>query len=199
MEKLKRRNLLVAILSFSLIFGLGACSKEDSTAFEDSDEITNYVKIVSDQDKAIIIRLEPEEAPITVENFQKLVESGFYDGLSFHRIVPGFVVQGGCPKGDGTGGPGYYIKGEFAANGVDNKIAHDRGTVSMARSQAYDSAGSQFFICLDKSSVQHLDGNYAAFGEVISGMDYVDEMVEDYQSGKNPKPLMKSVSFVKPA
>ena len=155
--------------------------------------------ITMESGKTMTFELLPQYAPETCANFMKLVGEGFYDGLIFHRVINGFMIQGGCPLGTGTGGPGYQIKGEFRSNGFANDLAHTRGVLSMARAMDSDSAGSQFFICLDKSSVQPLDGNYAAFGEVISGLDYVDEMVEDYQSGKNPKPLMKSVSFVKPA
>ncbi len=116
--------------------------------------------------------LYPEIAPITVENFVSLIEKGFYNGLTFHRNIPGFVIQGGCPLGNGTGGPGYQIKGEFASNGVPNDLKHTRGVLSMARAMAPDSAGSQFFIM--HADAPHLDGDYAAFGKVIEGMDYVD-------------------------
>ena len=116
------------------------------------------------------IRLEfyPEEAPKTVENFVTLAKKGFYNGLNFHRVVPDFVVQGGCPKGNGTGGPGYQIKAEF------NKQKHVRGTLAMARSQDPDSAGSQFYICYGPTP--HLDGNYTVFGRVVSGMEHVDRI-----------------------
>jgi peptidylprolyl isomerase/peptidyl-prolyl cis-trans isomerase B (cyclophilin B) len=116
------------------------------------------------------IRLEfyPEDAPKTVENFVTLAKKGFYNGLNFHRVVPDFVVQGGCPKGDGTGGPGYQIKAEF------NKQKHLRGTLAMARSQSPDSAGSQFYICY--GATPHLDGQYTVFGRVVSGMEHVDRI-----------------------
>ena len=130
--------------------------------------------------------LYPEIAPITVENFEKLANSGFYDGLIFHRVIPGFMIQGGCPDGTGMGGPGWNIKGEFAANGVKNDLRHERGVLSMARAMDPDSAGSQFFIMHETSP--HLDGQYAAFGKVISGMEVVDRIAEvptDYQD----KPL----------
>ncbi len=116
--------------------------------------------------------LYPEIAPITVENFVSLIEKGFYNGLIFHRNIPGFVIQGGCPLGNGTGGPGYNIKGEFASNGVENNLKHERGVLSMARAMDPNSAGSQFFIM--HADAPHLDGDYAAFGKVIEGMDYVD-------------------------
>jgi peptidyl-prolyl cis-trans isomerase B (cyclophilin B) len=120
--------------------------------------------------------LYPEVAPITVENFVKLIKEGFYDGLIFHRVIPGFMIQGGDPEGSGMGGPGYSIKGEFASNGVENDLKHDRGVLSMARSMMPDSAGSQFFIMVEKAS--HLDGDYAAFGQVTEGMDVVDAIVK---------------------
>lgn len=119
--------------------------------------------------------LYPEIAPITVENFEKLVSEKFYDGLTFHRVIPGFMIQGGCPQGNGTGGPGYSIKGEFAANGVKNALKHTRGVLSMARSMMPDSAGSQFFIMV--ADAPHLDGQYAAFGKVTEGMEAADEIV----------------------
>ena len=111
-------------------------------------------------------------APQTVANFEKLANEGFYDGLIFHRVIPGFMIQGGCPDGTGMGGPGYTIKGEFTENGVDNDLKHVKGTVSMARAEDPDSASSQFFICFD--TCENLDGKYAAFGKVTEGMDVVD-------------------------
>ena len=124
----------------------------------------------------IKIELYPEIAPITCENFEKLVNEGFYNGLTFHRIIPGFMIQGGCPKGNGTGGPGWSIKGEFSSNGIKNDLKHTRGVISMARSMMPDSAGSQFFIMHEDAP--HLDGQYAAFGRVIDGMDAVDAIAE---------------------
>ena len=114
-------------------------------------------------------------APISVENFEKLANSGFYDGLIFHRVIPGFMIQGGCPDGTGMGGPGWTIKGEFAANGVKNDLKHTRGVLSMARAMNPDSAGSQFFIMVEDAP--HLDGQYAAFGKVTEGMDTADRIV----------------------
>ena len=132
------------------------------------------VVITMENGKQIKLELYPEIAPITVANFKKLVKENFYNGLTFHRIIPGFMIQGGCPKGDGTGGPGYGIKGEFAANGVKNDLKHTRGVISMARAQDPNSAGSQFFIM--HRDAPHLDGQYAAFGKVVEGMDVVDEI-----------------------
>lgn len=123
---------------------------------------------------SIKIELYPEIAPITVDNFVKLVQKGFYDGLIFHRVIPNFMIQGGDPQGTGMGGPGYNIKGEFSSNGIQNNLNHRRGVISMARSQAPDSAGSQFFIMHMDS--KHLDGAYAAFGAVIEGIEEVDRI-----------------------
>ncbi len=128
--------------------------------------------------KQIVAELYPDVAPNTVNNFIALVKSGFYDGLCFHRIIRGFMIQGGCPNGTGTGGPGYSIKGEFASNGFNNTLKHTRGVLSMARAMDKNSAGSQFFIM--HADAPHLDGNYAAFGEVVEGMDVVDEIADQY-------------------
>lgn len=144
-----------------------------------------YVKASSafgDEDLGVIsIELYPEIAPISVENFIGLAKDGFYNGTVFHRVIRDFVIQGGDPTGTGTGGPGWRIKGEFAANGVKNDLKHTRGVLSMARAMDYNSAGSQFFIMLDTHP--HLDGEYAAFGKVTSGMEVVDKIVEDSQKG----------------
>ena len=142
-------------------------------------EIENY--------GSIVIELYPEIAENTVNNFISLVKSGFYDNNTFHRLMPGFVLQGGDPDGQGTGGPGYNIKGEFSANGYENNLKHTEGVVSMARSTSYDSAGSQFFIML--GTAEYLDGQYAAFGKVIDGWDNIkyiaaNETVSNTQTGK---------------
>ena len=134
------------------------------------------VIIEMENGKQIKLELYPDVAPITVENFEKLVKQGFYDGLIFHRVISGFMIQGGCPDGTGMGGPGWHIKGEFAANGVKNDLKHTRGVISMARAQMPDSAGSQFFIMHEDAP--YLDGQYAAFGKVIEGMDVVDEIAD---------------------
>ena len=133
------------------------------------------IQITMEDGGTITAELYPEIAPKTVENFLKLVSEGFYDGLIFHRVIPGFMIQGGCPNGNGMGGPGYSIHGEFSANGFENNLKHDRGVLSMARAMDPDSAGSQFFIMTQKSP--HLDGQYAAFGCVTSGIDVVDRIV----------------------
>ena len=130
------------------------------------------VVIEMENGKKIKIELYPDKAPITVENFEKLVKEGFYNGLCFHRVISGFMIQGGDPEGTGMGGPGYQIKGEFANNGFENDLKHDRGVLSMARSMRPDSAGSQFFIM--HKNAPYLDGEYAAFGKVTDGLDVVD-------------------------
>ena len=130
--------------------------------------------------------LYPEIAPITVENFVKLTQQGFYDGLIFHRVIPGFMIQGGDPTGTGMGGPGHTIKGEFKMNGVVNNIKHERGVLSMARSMMPNSAGSQFFIM--HKNAPHLDGQYAAFGRVIEGIEVVDEIAST-KTGPQDRPV----------
>ena len=140
--------------------------------------------------------LYPEIAPNTVKNFISLINKGFYDGLIFHRVIRGFMIQGGCPNGNGMGGPGYSIKGEFSQNGFKNDLAHDPGVLSMARAMHPDSAGSQFFIMHEKSP--HLDGAYAAFGKIIEGMDVVNKIAEtatDYSDRPLEDQRMKKVTI----
>ena len=142
----------------------------------------------------IELELYKDVAPITVDNFVKLANKGFYNGLTFHRIIKGFMIQGGCPKGNGTGGPGYSIKGEFAANGVNNPLKHERGVISMARAMDPDSAGSQFFIM--HKAAPHLDGQYAAFGKVVSGIEVVDAIASvptNYYDAPLEKVVIKSI------
>lgn len=155
-----------------------AGSKENSTE-ETKNMLTgkHHVEITVKDKGVIAVELDADTAPITVTNFVELANSGFYNGLTFHRIIEGFMIQGGDPKGNGTGGSDKNIKGEFAANGIKNDISHERGVISMARSSAYNSASSQFFI-MHKTST-HLDGQYAAFGHVTSGMDIVDDLAEN--------------------
>ena len=164
---MKRRGLKFLALSISaalLVGTLAACgSKKDSAS-------------KSSGDNSFVITLYPDVAPITCENFEKLVKDGFYDGLKFHRVVEDFMAQGGDPKGDGTGGSTDTIKGEFSQNGVEYTLSHTRGVVSIARSNDTDSASSQFFICYGDESF--LDGQYAAFGKVTEGMDVVDSFVK---------------------
>lgn len=158
------------------------------------------IEITMQNGKTIRIELDATAAPLTVENFTKLVKEGFYDGLTFHRVIPGFMIQGGCPDGTGMGGPGWAIKGEFAANGVDNPIRHTRGVISMARSQMPDSAGSQFFIM--HADAPHLDGQYAAFGHVVEGIEVVDEIAAvttDFRDKPKTPVVMKTVRVVEEA
>ena len=135
-------------------------------------------------------------APITVDNFVKLAQSGFYDGLTFHRVIPGFMIQGGCPDGTGMGGPGWSIQGEFASNGVKNDLKHERGVLSMARSMMPNSAGPQFFIMV--ADAPHLDGDYAAFGKIVEGMEAADRIVKQPRNAMdkpNEPQRMKKVTI----
>ncbi|MGE7839156.1 peptidylprolyl isomerase [Lysinibacillus sp. NPDC093712] len=181
---LARSKVLYFVFSLMAVtFVLTGCgtSKEDKTAEEKVDYASAVkenpiVTITMNDDKKIVIELEPKVAPNTVANFVSLVKDGFYDGLIFHRVIPGFMVQGGDPAGNGSGGPEYSINGEFTNNGFENNLKHERGVISMARTNGNpNSAGSQFFIMTEEAS--HLDGDYAAFGKVIEGMDTVDEIV----------------------
>ena len=169
--------MLLAAVMLSLVFI--ACNKKRKNQDEDNQQGENMDKIsatIEMEDGGIIkLELYPDIAPQTVRNFVSLARKGFYDGLTFHRIIPGFMIQGGDPNGTGSGGPGYCIKGEFAINGFENDLKHTRGVISMARlNKPYDSAGSQFFIM--HADAPHLDGAYAAFGMVIEGMDVVDRI-----------------------
>lgn len=139
-----------------------------------------------------VIRAElyPEVAPNSVNNFISLIKKGYYDGVIFHRVIPGFMIQGGCPDGTGMGGPGYSIRGEFSSNRFENNLKHDRGVLSMARTMAPNSAGSQFFIMHQNSP--HLDGDYAAFGKVTDGIETVDE-IANTQTGRNDKPVIPQI------
>lgn len=153
------------------------------------------VTIEMENGNEIKAELYPHIAPNTVNNFVSLIEKGFYDGLTFHRVIPGFMIQGGCPEGTGTGGPGYTIKGEFTQNGFTNNLKHTKGVLSMARSMSPNSAGSQFFIMVKNSP--HLDGQYASFGKVIDGLDEVDRIVgvdRDYMDKPYDNQVMKKVT-----
>lgn len=151
--------------------------EENSDSAGAQDGQTHHVKITVKDYGTISVELDGEAAPVTVENFIRLASEGFYDGLTFHRIISGFMIQGGDPEGNGTGGSGENIKGEFAANGVENNLSHTRGAISMARAQDMDSASSQFFIVHQDST--YLDGQYACFGYVTEGMDVVDAICEN--------------------
>lgn len=167
-------------------------------AYIQTNEVTNTVEIEMADGGKIVVELDEKSAPVTVKNFQKLVSQHFYDGLIFHRVISGFMIQGGDPQGTGMGGSKETIKGEFRVNGVSNPISHERGVISMARSQFYNSASSQFFIC--HADAKFLDGQYAAFGKVVEGMDVVDGIALT-QTDYNDRPLkeqrMKQIVFVK--
>ena len=168
--------LLIVVLVAAVIALLAVRGKKESTEAIDAAG-KHHIEIQVKDYGTIKAELDGDTAPITVANFLKLAESGFYDGLTFHRIIDGFMIQGGDPKGNGTGGADKTIKGEFSQNGVENKLSHVRGTLSMARSQDMDSASSQFFIVQSDST--YLDGQYAAFGTVTEGMELVDKICKD--------------------
>lgn len=191
------------LLSLLLMIGLilTACGSEENEVQEDETQVSDLnaeyatevtenplVTITMDMGDQIVIELEPKVAPNTVANFISLVQEGYYDGLIFHRVIPGFMIQGGDPTGTGSGGPGYSIDGEFSENNFENNLTHDRGVISMARSQDPDSAGSQFFIMTEQSP--HLDGQYASFGKVIEGIEVVDQIVAVERNQSNNKPTI---------
>ena len=181
-----KKRIVCLLTAAVLLLGLTACANQDSGNNGD----TIMVEITMRDGGVIKLELYPEVAPITVENFTKLAGEGFYDGLIFHRVINGFMIQGGDPEGTGFGGSGENIKGEFAVNGVANNISHVRGVISMARSRSYNSASSQFFIV--HKDATYLDGQYAAFGRVIEGMDMVDAIAEVPTNG-NDRPLTEQV------
>ena len=185
------KRLLCIALCLILLGTMGCTSGEKFKTEEETMHSEYPIATITMKDGGVIkLELYPKIAPESVKNFISLANSKFYDGLIFHRVISGFMIQGGCPKGNGTGGPGYNIKGEFSANGVDNSLSHERGVISMARAMAYDSAGSQFFICHADS--QFLDGQYAAFGKVIEGMDVVDA-IASVKTNSQDKPLQDQV------
>ncbi len=154
-------------------------------------------KIEMENGGVMVVELYEDIAPITCENFINLVKDGFYNGLIFHRVIEGFMIQGGCPKGNGTGGPGHTIKGEFASNGVENNLKHERGVISMARTMDKNSAGSQFFIM--HQDAPHLDGEYAAFGKLIEGYDVLDEIAKtptDYMDKPLEERKIKKIEII---
>ena len=165
--------------------------------YQISDKATDLVKIEMMSGDSIVVELDGASAPITVENFKNLVAAHFYDGLIFHRVISGFMIQGGDPQGTGMGGSKHTIKGEFRLNGVNTPISHERGVISMARSQFPDSASSQFFIC--HADAKFLDGQYAAFGKVVEGIETVDKIAA-VPTNRGDRPLieqrMKSIRFV---
>ena len=218
---MKKRIMLLMVLTAAVLAGCsgkaGAADQTTSssaaetaaeetktdagTAGETAEAVNHHVKINVKDYGTISVELDPTYAPITVENFLSLAESGFYDGLTFHRIIDGFMIQGGDPLGTGLGGSDTTIKGEFSRNGVENPLSHTRGAISMARSQDKDSASSQFFIVHQDSP--HLDGDYAVFGYVTDGMDVVDKICEDTKVtdrngtvAKENQPVIESVEVV---
>lgn len=176
-----KRSKLISILAAGVlcIAMLAGCGSQAAGDKKEDELLTgkHHVEINIKDKGTISVELDADVAPITVTNFINLAKDGFYDGLTFHRIIEGFMMQGGDPKGDGTGGSENKIKGEFSSNGIENSISHTRGTISMARSQAKDSASSQFFIM--HKDYTGLDGDYAAFGHVTDGMDIVDDICEN--------------------
>ena len=194
MKKIKIITSLLLVFAMALSFG--ACSKDKTE--NGGNEMTNkFVQIEMEDESKIIIELLPGYAPMSVEFFLELVEDKYYDGLVFHRAVEGFMIQGGSPNGDGIGGCGRTVKGEFASNGIENKLSHERGVVSFARTNVKDSASGQFFIMHDDS--EFLDGDYAAFGRVVEGMEVVDKIATMATSGETliDKPVMKTVRVLK--
>ena len=181
-----KKQIMCLLLAALFLLGLTACAGKNSG--NNGDPI--MVEITMRDGGVIKLELYPDIAPITVENFTKLAGEGFYDGLIFHRVINGFMIQGGDPEGTGFGGADTNIKGEFAVNGVANNISHVRGVISMARSRSYNSASSQFFIV--HKDATYLDGQYAAFGRVVEGMDVVDAIAEVPTNG-NDRPLTEQV------
>ncbi|SET52182.1 peptidyl-prolyl cis-trans isomerase B (cyclophilin B) [Natronincola peptidivorans] len=187
------------LLLIGVLLNLSACTTTTSSPDIDNDEnveVENPLVTIEMEDGGTIeIELYPDTAPNTVNNFISLIGDGYYDGLIFHRVIPGFMIQGGDPDGNGTGDPGYAIEGEFSSNGFENNLLHERGVISMARSMDPNSAGSQFFIMVSESP--HLDGDYAAFGRVINGMEVVDRIVAS-ERNQMDKPtedqIMKTVT-----
>jgi len=188
----KTGSLFLSLLA--IVFVLTGCgtSKEKEDTTKDASEAKDYpadvnenpiVTITMSNDEKIVIELEPAVAPNTVANFISLIKDGFYDGLIFHRVIPGFMIQGGDPAGNGSGGPDYSIAGEFTNNGFENDLKHERGVISMARATDPDTAGSQFFIMVEDTP--QLDGDYAAFGKVLEGMETVDAIVAAERDAAN--------------
>lgn len=176
--KANQRMMYIAILSLFLMFILASCSPEKQEEnIQVEHELTGKKPVVTmtiKNEEPVKIELYPDIAPNTVNNFIALIEEGFYEGLTFHRVISDFMIQGGDPDGNGSGGPGYAIKGEFSSNGHENSLSHEPGVISMARTQDLNSAGSQFFIVTGDAT--YLDGDYAAFGNVIEGMDVIEKI-----------------------
>ena len=192
---MKKFRFLLGIVLIPLLFLTGCSSDEETLTGK------HHAEIVVQDYGTIKVELDADQAPITVQNFIDLANSGFYDGLTFHRIIEGFMIQGGDPSGDGTGGSGHTIRGEFTQNGVNNTLSHTRGAISMARSSAMNSASSQFFIVHEDST--YLDGSYAVFGYVTEGMDVVDAIAtsvtaEDSNGtvAKENQPVIEKITII---
>lgn len=192
---MKKFRILLGIVLIPLLFLTGCSSDEEILTGK------HHAEIVVQDYGTIKVELDADQAPITVQNFIDLANSGFYDGLTFHRIIEGFMIQGGDPNGDGTGGSGHTIRGEFTQNGVNNTLSHTRGAISMARSSAMNSASSQFFIVHEDST--YLDGSYAVFGYVTEGMDVVDAIAtsvtaEDSNGtvAKENQPVIEKITII---
>lgn len=202
MKKKTTKRLLLTLTMLGCLFGMFGCSKETTTEKEEMNVAVSeneiYADIKIEDYGTITVTLDSSSAPKTVENFVNLAESGFYDGLTFHRIMEGFMMQGGDPNGNGTGGSDNTIFGEFKENGFDNPLSHTRGAISMARSMEYNSASSQFFIVHENS--EFLDGSYAAFGYVTEGMDIVDKVCEESEpidnNGSIPKEAQPVITTI---
>ena len=198
------KKFTAVLIAFMLCLGLCACVKDKADRNNSSNTEKygiHHAVITVENYGEIKLELDGDTAPITVKNFTELAKSGFYDGLTFHRVISGFMIQGGDPNGNGTGGSDKTIKGEFSANGVDNKISHKRGVISMARSKSYDSASSQFFIMHEDGT--YLDGQYAAFGHMTEGMETVDAIAKNTPVTDNNgtvlrenQPIIKSVEII---
>lgn len=192
---MKKFRFLLGIVLIPLLFLTGCSSDEETLTGK------HHAEIVVQDYGTIKVELDADQAPITVQNFIDLANSGFYDGLTFHRIIEGFMIQGGDPNGDGTGGSGHTIRGEFTQNGVNNTLSHTRGAISMARSSAMNSASSQFFIVHEDST--YLDGSYAVFGYVTEGMDVVDAIATSVTSedsngtvAKENQPVIEKITII---
>lgn len=210
--KMNVKKLIAMLAALTMLLSFAGCSTQEpeqtteNTASSTQMEITGTVQAVIEIENYGTIKLElyADEAPITVNNFVALAESGFYDGLTFHRIIAGFMMQGGCPEGTGRGSSGTRITGEFAENGIENNISHIRGTISMARSSDPNSASCQFFIVHDDAAVSSLDGKYAAFGRVIEGIEVVDAVCEAAQPidgngyiAPDAQPVIKTITIIR--
>lgn len=194
-----KKVISLTLCVFLILSSFAGCKKsEGAEQVKGSSSGATMVEMSIKGYGKVKIELYPEEAPITVDNFLSLVESGFYDGITFHRLDKDFVLQGGDPDGDGYGGTDNPIKGEFASNGVQNNIKHKRGVISMARTGDPNSATSQFFICLDDRTAGALDGNYAAFGCIIEGMDVIDNVRDTTpESDHLPASLQPVIEYIK--